>query len=269
VLGYNSCYIPSGYIKTSVQYDSFQMELHKENSELDVPGDNQLSSGTIQTILAHDLKGPIGNMIVLLDMVLDGNSDIDKEALFRLLHDLRQAAVSAQGLLENYITWLKIEDFNFEIKPVNVELNRIIDENLQLLAPIVNHKGISIFRNLPDICYVWADEYLLNIVLRNLIHNALKFTKRNGEIVLRTTNQGGFLRFDIEDNGIGMTESELSTLFDPEKHNSSKGTEQEPGSGIGLMLVKKFIEQNGGTLSVSSEKNNGATFSFTLHTAKS
>ncbi|MCD4735363.1 MAG: HAMP domain-containing histidine kinase [Bacteroidales bacterium] len=256
-------------MKASIQYDCSQMELNKEHREVDFPTDNKLSSGAIQAILVHDLKGPVGNMIVLLNMILDGKSNIDKEALFLLLHDLRQAAVSAQGLLENYITWLKIEDFNFEIKPVNVELNRIIDENLLLLAPIANHKGISIFRSLPDICYVWADEYLLNIVIRNLIHNALKFTKINGEIILRTANQDRFVRFDIEDNGIGMTESELSNLFDPEKHNSSKGTEQEPGSGIGLMLVKEFVEQNGGTISVRSEKNNGATFSFTVHAGKS
>jgi two-component system sensor histidine kinase/response regulator len=138
-----------------------------------------------------------------------------------------------------------------------------------LLKPIANSKQISLEFVAPKVYTVYVDSNSLSLIFRNLLSNAIKFTKANGKIVVSVDDaeEEGWVRISVSDNGIGMTEEALSRLFKPSQHFTTYGTGNEKGSGLGLLLVKDFVEYNNGTLTVSSEPDKGTTFSFKLPAA--
>ena len=123
-------------------------------------------------------------------------------------------------------------------------------------------KGIQVECKPDQSLYVYADRDMVNLVLRNLVSNAIKFTPENGRIIIKVQEKRSFIQVCITDNGVGISRENLDKLFN--EYYSSKGTSNESGTGLGLMLCKEFLSQNGGEMKVESQEGKGSTFSFTL-----
>ncbi len=217
------------------------------------------------SILAHDLRSPIGNFQKILEMLL---SDLprfnDPENQKKILVELNKSAKSTFLLLENLLQWSKSEQGLMEINPQEIELKKLVDDLIPVFSLELKLKQITLEIIIDEACFVYTDTHMLKVVIRNLISNAIKFTEQAGEIKLYAKMNEKEIEFYVEDNGIGIEKNIIPQLFDSNKHVTSYGTNNEKGSGLGLVLCKDFVEKQGGQISVESKKNEGSTFMFTI-----
>ncbi len=215
-------------------------------------------------IIAHDIKSPFNSLLGFLNILKNPKSNLSGTELHQFSELLFQSANNVYKLLENLLEWARLQTNNIEFKPSVFSLEEVVAENIALLNPVANNKQIQITSEVPKEQKVHADLYMVSTIIRNLISNAIKFTKREGEIHVSSQLKGDLLEVSIRDTGVGMDSEQISQLFNIAKKISTKGTEKELGTGLGLVLCKEFIEKNKGTLSVESELQKGSTFSFTL-----
>jgi signal transduction histidine kinase len=142
----------------------------------------------------------------------------------------------------------------------------IIDANINLYSAQAESKAITIINAITENLIAYFDKGMIDIVIRNFISNAVKFTPKGGEVIINTKKEGGFLKVEVSDTGIGIDEDVVNSLFGKgiKSKYLGQGTENEKGAGIGLMLCEEFVELNGGTIGVVSKKNIGSVFFFTL-----
>ena len=146
----------------------------------------------------------------------------------------------------------------------DISIDELIFQNIVLLTPTAERKNISINYTADKNNHVFADNDMIDTVIRNLISNAIKFTNRDGKISISTDSAGPLLKVSVKDNGTGMSKEVKEKLFRLDVNQSTAGTDNETGTGLGLILCKEFIQKNGGTISVESEEREGSTFQFTL-----
>lgn len=216
------------------------------------------------SIIAHDLKNPLGNLKGILDMVLKQAveaNDIKQKELFLLLSEQTQITFE---LLENLLNW-SVSQRGLD-KPITEYflVDPIINEVIHLLRNQTNKKKITIVSNVPIDTSVYADINMVRTIFRNLINNAVKFTPIDGKITIEAVNKDEFIEFAIVDNGVGISAENQDKLFDQYNHYSTFGTNQEKGSGLGLVLCKDFITKSGGSIRFDSSVDSGSTFYFTL-----
>jgi signal transduction histidine kinase/ligand-binding sensor domain-containing protein len=220
------------------------------------------------SIIAHDLRNPFNVILGYLDLLVteyDGFSDQQRQ---EILVKLKSASSSTIDLLENLLTWAQAQRGKLPFNPHIVNLHDLLVENMVLFESSAAHKDIRLEMNSPGDIRVFADQNMISTALRNLISNAIKFTFSGGSVqVTCRADQNGTILVEVKDNGTGMTSAALADLFSIEKRVVRKGTANERGTGLGLILCKEFIEKNGGRLWVVSEKDAGSTFSFTLPAA--
>ena len=216
------------------------------------------------SIIAHDLRGPIGNNKMLIDMLIEENDYSDTAQITEYLTLLQKSSVSVYNLLENLLNWALCQRNEMKIVPGFQKINDIVDDNINLFSVKAQFKNINLHSELNKMILAFGDMNSINLVVRNLISNALKFTPRDGEVKINAERFGRFIEVTIEDTGIGMSEDSLSKVFNPLVQFTTKGTENEFGSGLGLMLCKDLIEKNNGTITVESVINKGSIFRFTL-----
>jgi signal transduction histidine kinase len=220
------------------------------------------------SIISHDLRGPCGNFSQVLDL-LSEDLIFNDPLKARLVEELRSTSKSVMYLLDNLLNWSRSQSKRIVIDPQDVIINLAVMESIRLLKPIANSKQISLEFVASKVYTVFVDSNSLSLIFRNLLSNAIKFTNPNGKIIVSVedADDEGWVRISVNDNGIGMSEEAMNRLFKPSQHFTTYGTGNEKGSGLGLLLVKDFIEYNNGTLTVSSTQNQGTTFSFTLPAA--
>jgi len=149
------------------------------------------------------------------------------------------------------------------LQPTKIDLHKIVDENIQLLISI-QEKQITLTNNIPSGAQAFADSNTVNLVIRNLMTNAIKFTNDNGEVFIDGKEKGNEWIISVKDNGIGIKPEVLDILFDKTAPYTTRGTANEKGTGLGLILCKEFVEKNGGKIWVESSEGNGSKFWFTL-----
>jgi signal transduction histidine kinase len=225
---------------------------------------NGMEKDELYGILAHDLKGPIGNIKVLLDFLANEPDLVDKKSYKELMSNVKQSADSIHELLENFLFWTKLQKADIQFNPVRIDLQNLVIENINLLKSTAYTKDISLSMKLEAGSIIFGDEYMITTILRNLIYNAIKFTPEGGSIEVSSHINEKAVHVSVQDNGMGIKEENIEKLFRPEIHFSSRGTCNEKGSGIGLTLCKEFVEKNGGEISVASKINKGSTFKFTV-----
>ncbi|MEI6297636.1 MAG: HAMP domain-containing sensor histidine kinase, partial [bacterium] len=184
-----------------------------------------------------------------------------------ILDHLKSASVRTFELLENLLTWARSQRGSLPFEPVHFPLCEVIAENLGLFGTAAQGKGISLINECTEDFQVFADRNMVSTVIRNLISNALKFTYPEGTITIgiELQDQDSILVF-VKDTGMGIPPATLENLFKIEQRTMIKGTANETGTGLGLILCKDFVVKNGGTIGVSSTPGTGSTFSFTLKT---
>ena len=215
------------------------------------------------SIIAHDMRGPLISFNQTLDLIT-GNMNLDEQMKELLLEELKKSSKNIFNLLENLLNWSRIQRHTMSIEPVSLSLNNVLKENIDLLIPNAKQKNINILLKTEENITVFADHDSTSLVIRNLLSNAVKFTRNNGNITITVKDYTQHAEITIEDTGIGISKEILENLFKPFSFYSSFGTNGEKGSGLGLVLIKEFVERNGGKIRVESEPDKGSRFIFTL-----
>lgn len=230
----------------------------------------EISNATITKffkIIAHDLRNPISTLVNSTGIILHDIKNYDKEKTTLFISELNKLSQTTYILLENLLDWSSNQMGEIPFSPKEIDLNIIIKENLDLISTKIQSKSIHVNIDLPKTLIAYADENMVKAVIRNILSNASKYTSNNGNINIFVNEDNNFVKINIQDTGVGMSEADLSKLFRTDTIHSTPGTSNEKGSGLGLILCKEFIEKNGGTLTVESKIRQGSTFSFTLKKA--
>ncbi|MDD5509135.1 MAG: HAMP domain-containing sensor histidine kinase, partial [Bacteroidales bacterium] len=215
------------------------------------------------SIIAHDLRGPFNGILGLSD-VLAEELRPDPE-LSKLAQNLHSSALGLYSLLENLLQWAQFQQGSMPFKPERLHLGSLIRQSLEINRVMTTKKEIRFLLETPADLFAFADRSMVEVVIRILISNAIKFISSAGEIqILAKKNDRDVVEVSIIDSGIGMSEAMISNLFMMNKSNNRKGTNGEPSSGLGLIISKEFIEKNGGTITVKSDQGKGSRFTFTL-----
>jgi signal transduction histidine kinase/predicted negative regulator of RcsB-dependent stress response len=213
------------------------------------------------SIISHDLRSPINALAGLLDLLDKGA--VKPEELSRHIHELKSRFNHTRTLLNNLLDWTLLQMDKLNLQATRTDLHKLVDENIQLLGSVPN-KRIKLHNRIPEDTIGFADSNTVNLVIRNLMTNAIKFTNDGGEVVIFTEDQGEEWLVTVRDNGVGMNEEVLKMLFDKTAPYTTRGTANEKGTGLGLILCKEFVEKNGGKIAVESTVGKGSKFSFTI-----
>jgi PAS domain S-box-containing protein len=230
----------------------------KKLEELNQTKDNFFS------IISHDLRSPFDSILGFTEILKNEFDDLTKEELKLYLDLLYHSSRHIYSLLNNLLQYSRFQLGKTEFYQQKLNLNKILVKNLEILWGSLLKKEIKMTNLLTDDIYIFADEDMLNSILLNLITNAIKFSNRGGEITISSSKQNGFVTISIKDEGVGMDELTLKRIFKLDSKKSTPGTENETGTGLGLLIVKEFIEKHGGSMLVTSQPSNGSNFTFTL-----
>ena len=213
------------------------------------------------SIISHDLRSPINALAGLLDLLDKGA--VKPEELSQHIHELKSRFNHTRTLLNNLLDWTLLQMDKLNLQPTRIDLQKMVDENIQLLGSVPN-KQIRLYNSVPAGTIGFADSNTVNLVLRNLMTNAIKFTNDGGEVRISAKDQDHEWLITVRDNGVGMNDEVQRILFDKTAPYTTRGTANEKGTGLGLILCKEFVEKNGGRIFVESEEGKGSKFSFTL-----
>ena len=235
-----------------------QQEMERRSEELERL--NQVKDKFF-SIISHDLRSPINALSGLLDLLDKGA--VKPEELSRHIHELKSRFNHTRTLLNNLLDWTLLQMDKLSLQPTRIDLQKIVDENIQLLGSAPG-KQIALHNNVPPNTIGFADSNTVNLVIRNLMTNAIKFTNDGGKVVIGLEDQENEWLIAVQDNGVGMNDEVLKILFDKTAPYTTRGTANEKGTGLGLILCKEFVEKNGGKIFVESQVGKGSTFSFTI-----
>jgi len=213
------------------------------------------------SIISHDLRSPINALAGMLNLMDKGA--VSAEDMPKHVQELKARFNHTRTLLNNLLDWTLLKMDKLNLHATKIDLHKIVDENIQLLGSIQD-KQIKLINNVPENAIGFADSNTTNLVIRNLMTNAIKFTNDGGEVTIAAEERGPQWVFSVKDNGIGMNAEVLKILFDKTAPYTTRGTANEKGTGLGLILCKEFVEKNGGKIWVESTEGVGSTFWFTL-----
>jgi signal transduction histidine kinase len=217
------------------------------------------------SILAHDLRGPFLGIIELTNLMSDKSLDLSKDELQDLSNKVSNSTNSIYSLLENLLNWAKMKQGLILYKPTNIQLRRFASKHLNVLEDIAAKKELETNNDIPNDIIVFADENMLQTILRNLVLNAVKFTNKGGAVSIGAKKiDGGKIEIFIIDNGIGMSKEVVDNLFTLGEQVHRIGTDNEPSSGLGLLLCQEFVSKHNSVIEVVSIEGEGSVFKFEL-----
>lgn len=216
------------------------------------------------SIIAHDLKNPLQSMILSSYLLVQNFKNMPHDKLEFQINTINNATNHLHNLLDNLLHWARSQSGKMEFSPENINLIYLAKETIALVKPAADEKDINITADVDENIVVFVDSYMINTVLRNLLTNAIKFTRNNGKICIRAIKIENLVQIEIEDNGIGMTPDIVHRLFKIDYHHTTKGTNNEKGTGLGLILCKEFVSINGGRISVETNIGEGSIFKYTV-----
>jgi len=216
------------------------------------------------SIIGHDLKGPLNSLTSFSGLLINHTDSLSKDEIKMLAKDLDKSLKNLFALLENLLEWSRSQTGNIEFKPEAFDLAVLLKESEDLLNTQAQNKKITIVNESKASLPVKLHKHSINTVVRNLLSNAIKFTPEGGTITLNAQQNKNEVMVSIADTGVGMSPEVIKKLFRLGTKHSTKGTADEKGTGLGLILCKEFIEKNGGQIGVTSEVGKGSVFFFTL-----
>ena len=257
----NGDIIWTGTLNDITQRKQIEEDIKHKNAELQRLSDDK---DILMSILAHDLITPFNSMLGFLDLLSENLREYDVNTLENYISIVNNSAKGAFNLLNDILLWTRSQSGAIPFEPKIFNLKSSIEEVTEFLKPNANTKNITINIDESDKTVVFADVDMLNTILRNLISNAIKFTDSGGIVNISSERTESDILVTISDNGIGIAPNILPRLFDTTKLYSTRGTANEKGTGFGLMLCKKFVEEHGGEIWAESELGKGSKFKFTL-----
>jgi len=259
------------YRLRKLKYDKQILELKVKEQTIEITQkNNELQKSNAEkdkflSIIAHDLRSPFSGFIGLSEQLADDLSGFTTAEIRKIAESLKVSATSIYGLLENLLDWAKMQQGRLPFKPERIHLSEIVNDCITSLRDPARIKKIVISVNISDDIYVSADINMLQVIIRNLVSNSVKFTNENGRISISAVSiPGNYIEISVSDTGIGMSSSLINKLFLIEEKTNRKGTAGEQSSGLGLILCKEFVEKHSGKIRVESEVGKGTMFYFTM-----
>jgi signal transduction histidine kinase len=222
------------------------------------------SNAKFLSIIAHDLRSPFGSIIGVLELLKDSYGEYNIKEVERYIRMATNSANGTLTLLNNLLSWTAAQNKAMCFTPVKINLLELIIAELESVNTSATRKQISLNHACPGNIYLFADLQMVKTIFRNLISNAIKYSFIGGEITVSTSEGKQFAQITVHDNGIGISHKAQKELFKKNEIHSTRGTDNENGTGLGLILCKDFVEKHSGTLSIESERGKGSKFNFTL-----
>jgi len=217
------------------------------------------------SIIAHDLKSPFNGFLGLTQIMAEELLFLTKDELQNIAISMRNSATNLYRLLDNLLEWARMQQGLISFNPKKLELLPIVDEIIMMMVEPAKRKEIKLTADILADTVVYADNYILQAVIRNLVSNAVKFTRKGGEINVSAKALNDFgVEILVKDTGIGMSPKIVDNLFKISVQTNRKGTEGELSTGLGLLLCKEFVEKHGGKIWAESEEGKGSSFHFTI-----
>lgn len=224
----------------------------------------QIEKDKFFSVIVHDIKTPFNSFLGLTDYLSQELVNLPQDELREVASALKSSAENLHILLEDMLVWARMERGMIPYNPREVLLAPVLKESTEPLLELASSKNIELNCEVEPYETVYADRYLLQTILRNLISNALKFTRAGGKVEVFAVKKAGMLEISVKDSGIGIAPEMKENLFKFMSVNNRKGTDGEPSTGLGLVVCKDFAEKMGGTLNVESVPDSGSRFYFTI-----
>ena len=221
------------------------------------------------SIVSHDVKSVLVSAIGFSKLLVSDAETLPREMIKEFASHVHSSTTNTYDLLENLLTWTRMQTGRMYYQRAWHDVNDLIQNNIIMLRDNAARKGIELKRKEDRDAQVYADRNMINSVLQNLISNAIKFTERGGEVTVSTCTYDHTVEISVRDNGVGITPENLEKLFRIDQNLSTPGTEDEEGTGLGLVLCKEMIEKHEGRIWAESELGRGSAFYFTLPCATS
>ncbi|MEL7588440.1 MAG: HAMP domain-containing sensor histidine kinase [Prolixibacteraceae bacterium] len=249
-------------------FNNMTKELKKQVSSIDKLNKELMetndSKDAFFSIIAHDLKNPFGIILGLADILTTQYHDFDEEERKRFIYEINNSSKLIYELLENLLTWARSQSGKIKIKKENLDLKEAAEKSIASHDGNARQKNIAIVNEIPEHVTIYADKYTLSVIINNLLNNAIKFTPEGGKINFSARVEPDRVEISIKDTGVGMSKEALAGLFMSSGLPTSPGTNNEKGTGLGIILIRDFIEKNDGKFHVESEPGVGTDFRFSL-----
>ena len=220
------------------------------------------------SIIAHDLKSPFHGLLGLTRMIVEEYNSMSESEVKSYLKIIKESTESTYKLIENLLEWSRLESGKMKYNPALQNMFMIVEDTRILLNQNARMKNINLRNKLGHQSFVWGDDTMLQSLVQNLISNAIKFTPTNGIIEVTENQFDSYIEYTVSDTGIGIKESDIEKLFRIDMSFSTKGTQQEKGTGLGLVLCKEIVNIHSGEISVQSKISEGTKIIFTLSKPK-
>lgn len=255
-----------------------QRELQKTHAELELLVEDlrqlNASKDRFFSIVAHDLRGPFMPLLGTTELLAEMGDMFSPQEVKELASSVNRSAKNVYQLLENLLQWARMQMGRLDYQPQTIDLADLVAQNIKLLTETAHSKQITLKGQVEPATLGYADENMIDTVIRNLTANALKFTPAEGCITIGAgikatpaTGDTKMIEVFVADTGVGMSEEDMAKLFKLEVRHTTLGTAQEKGTGLGLIICREMVEKNGGTIWVESELGEGTVFKFTLPVA--
>jgi len=258
----NNKLIATANISTDItKLKEAERQIKRQNKKLKKLNDDK---NRFISILAHDLKSPFTSILGFINLLTKNVRKYDINKIEELINIINNSAQNTFNLLEDILIWVRANSGKIPFEPQELHLSNMCKDIIENLILTANTKNIKINHFVVDEVTVFADKDMLNTVLRNLVSNAIKFTDKNGRIDIYAEQYQTNITITVSDNGVGIEPDALNRLFDISQKITTEGTENEQGTGLGLLLCKEFVDKHSGKIWVESEVGKGSDFKFTL-----
>lgn len=236
-------------------------KLQEQNQELDKMNKTK---NRLFSIIAHDIKNPFFSLLGLGKQLQNDNAKLSDDKRNIIIKNINLSADTIYSHLSNMLDWARGQSNAIKINPVDINLKTTTAEIIQLLQNIANNKDIVISTKMPEGIAIYADKDMFQAILRNFLNNAIKFTPKNGSITITASKDAEQVKISIIDTGIGISEEDIEKILNPNTVHTTYGTNNETGTGLGIVICQQFITSNNGALQVESEIGKGSRFIITL-----
>lgn len=216
------------------------------------------------SIIGHDLRSPFSAQTSLSELLIEDFDNFSKKEIIESLKAINRSAKNGMDLLSNLLDWAKTQNNISEHQLIPIEIAPLVIESIDILSNNIRNKHLIINNQVLSGIYITSDENMVKTIIRNLLSNAIKYSYNHGEIDITCQQTGGFIIIEVIDNGVGIEQEQLKSLFSLQNSVSTPGTENEPGTGLGLILCKELAEKNFGRIEVESTPGHGSKFSLLL-----
>lgn len=244
-------------------FELIQLTIKLEESEKNLREANQ-NKDKFFSIVAHDLKSPFVGLLGITEMMVNDYEDLDEKERREFIHSLYDISKSTYELLEGLLEWARAKQGRMEYSPREFNFFQLAESLTNLLKANAYKKDIKLINSVDIATMLFADRDMISTVLRNLLANAIKFTPQSGSVEIQSEVDNDFLKISVIDTGIGINKTNQEKLFRIDVNHTTLGTNQEKGTGLGLILCKELIQKHNGTIWVESELGKGSKFIFTL-----